>query len=200
MIKNIMNKIKQYLYEIADSTQNVPEATDKCEEELKSSGIICPICGNLLVRGPVDIQIQSRVLKSFAPVTFPSPIRVGMIRRDILTDIGEELFVEWFYLGQVFDYKERLSEEYVTFVSKYPQKELRILGGEESTYDGACESCKCPNYFPLPLNEWHLLEPGYSSPLYPSNWTNSFYVDEKLKNKLKTKGYKKIGYIRLPVL
>lgn len=117
----------------------------------RKSGCICPSC----VRKMVNVYLNSRIRKGFTPITYPSPVPIGMIRKDILMDIGFAEFASLFHIGKVYDEKHCLSDDFFSFVSKHPEKEVRITGGDTSSVN-VCQSCNRVLYFPLPLSEWHI--------------------------------------------
>ena len=186
-------KVKLF-YELVDSTQNVPEASDEWITELKAKGIMCE-CWRIIQPQPLDVYLGEKIKKSFAPITYATGTAVRMIRTDIIEMIGQNLFEEVFYLGHVFEKRGKLVENYVSLVQK---KTSYIWGGAESTRN-RCEKCGVLLYFALPLGSEYLAEDQVQNDFLFPDYFAGIIVNENIYQQINSSGLKKIGITKLPV-
>ena len=188
--------MRETLFHLTDSTQNVPEADRDWEAQLKGDGVICSYCRSILKRDSVDVYLNGTVLKSYAPITFARSSGISMIRKDIMRDMGENTIIDCCYLGKVFDGKGKESENYISFVPKTPPVSLR---GDETSGQNECAVCHKLLYFPLPLGKWYVVKDELPpTPFFPSSFAG-FLCGEELAKRLRTQGYKKIGYEKIAI-
>jgi len=188
--------MNEYLYHLMDSTQNVPEADKDWAKRLKEDGVFCSFCGFILKRGAIDIYLNGRALKSYAPITSASGSGIYMIRKDIVCDMGEDILVDCCYLGKVYDHKGRESETYISFVPKVAPVQIR---GDTTSTQAECEVCGKFLYFPLPLNKWYVVRNTIPAAAFFPDSFEGFTCSKELGDSLKAKGYKKIGYYKIAV-
>ena len=188
--------MQNFLYQLSDPTQNVPEADFKWIASLKEQDIMCD-CLNIKRRSAIDVYLNEKIKKSFAPITFADGTRVGMVKKDIISIIGLSLFEKVYFIGKVYDINHNLSEDYVSLVPKI--NPVYIRGGKESTCS-ICDKCGVVLYFPLPLGQEYLVKnqiPNYV--LFPSNFISGIIVNEDIYKTVKQSEIKKIGYQKLPI-
>ena len=129
-----------------------------------------------------------------APLNGIQGTGVGVIRKDFLAVLGDEVVRNYLMLGKVFDSFGKEQPSYATFLGK---QKLYIRGNEDSTCR-ICEICGQTVYFPLGPN--YLMSNSLTGvPLYQSNM-GQLIVDERLHQRIKQVEWKRVGSRKLPVL
>lgn len=187
--------MEKVFYQISDPTQNAPEGDNSWIEKLKQEKIICD-CWNNIKHKSIDVFLNSKIKKSFAPITYAKGTFIGMLHKDIVSLLGLQNIENVYFIGKVYDVNKSVSEEYISVV---PKVETFVRGGKESTCK-ICDKCGAVLYFPLPLNSWYIVDKSIPNPiLFPSALTGIIVNDDIFKQ-IKKSGIKKIGYEKLPVL
>ncbi len=187
--------MKKVYYQISDPSQNIPEGCQNWIKQLKHNKTMCD-CLTIIKPIEVDVYLNSKIKKGFAPITFARGTGIWILRKDLVLVLGLDNIEKVYYIGKVYDVNKNISEEYISIV---PKVEIFIRGGKESTCN-ICDKCGTILYFPLPIDNWYLADkniPNFS--LFPSGLAGIIVNDEIFK-KLKKSGIKKIGYEKLPVL
>lgn len=188
--------MKNIIYQIGDSSQNVPEGDDNWISGLLQTRTMC-ICKNLLIRKPIDIYLNEKIKKSFAPITYARGTSILMMRKDVVDIIGSNFIIDTFYIGKVYDKDQKLSEEYISLVS---QKEEAYIRGEHESTCRICSECGSLLYFPLPLNSWYLLKKDVQNNNVFSSKLYSIIVSETIYKKISESKIKKIGVDKIPII
>lgn len=187
--------MEKVFYQISDPTQNVPEGDDNWIEQLKQEKIVCE-CWSIIKHTAIDVFLNEKIKKSFAPITYARGTFIGMLRKDIVVLLGLQNVENVYFVGKVYDVNERVSEEYISVV---PKVSTFVRGGKESTCK-ICDKCGAVLYFPLPLNSWYVVDKSIPNPiLFPSALTGVI-VNDEICEQIKKSGIKRIGYEKLPVL
>ena len=187
--------MEKIFYQISDPTQNVPEGDDSWIDQLKQENIMCD-CGNIIKHTAIDVFLNEKIKKSFAPITYSRGTFIGMLHKDIVSLLGIQNIENVYFVGKVYDVNKTVSKEYISVVPKF---RIYIRGGKESTCS-ICEKCGVVLYFPLPLNSWYIVDKSIPNlTFFPSALTGIIVNDEILKQ-IKKSGIKRIGYEKLPVL
>ena len=187
--------MKKVFYQISDPTQDVPEGDDSWVERLKQEKVICD-CGNVIKHTAIDVYLNEKIKKSFAPITYARGTFIGMLREDLVSLLGLQNIKNVFSVGKVYDMKKNISKEYISIV---PKVLTFVRGGKESICR-RCNRCGTVLYFPLPLNSWYIVEKSIPNViLFPSALTG-IIINAEIYRRLKESGIKRIGYEKLPVL
>ena len=185
--------MKKIFYHLSDPTQNVPEGDDNWIEQLKQNKIMCD-CWSIIKPSVIDVYLNSKIKKGFAPITAARGTKIGMLRKDIINLIGISNLEKIYFIGKVYDVNKNQSEEYISLV---PKTFIYVRGGEESTCR-ICEKCRTVLYFPLPLTNWYLIEKDIPNKVvFPSNMISGIIVNEIIYRAIKKSGIKKTGYEKL---
>lgn len=79
--------MEKVFYQISDPTQNVPEGDDSWIDQLKQENIMCD-CGNIIKHTAIDVFLNEKIKKSFAPITYARGTFIGMLHKDIVSLLG----------------------------------------------------------------------------------------------------------------
>ena len=187
--------MEKVFYQISDSTQNAPEGDDSWIEQLKQEKIMCD-CWNIIKHTAIDVFLNEKIKKSFAPIPYARGTFIGMLHKDIVSLLGLQNIENVYFVGKVYDVNKSVSKEYISVV---PKVSTFVRGDKESTCK-ICDKCGAVLYFPLPLNSWYIVDKSIPNPtLFPSTLTGIIVNDEIFKQ-IKKSGIKRIGYKKLPVL
>lgn len=187
--------MEKVFYQISDLTQNVPEGDDSWIDQLKQENIMCD-CGNIIKHTAIDVFLNEKIKKSFAPITYARGTFIGMLHKDIVSLLGFQNIKNVYFVGKVYDVNKIVSKEYISVV---PKVLTFVRGGKESTCR-ICDKCGAVLYFPLPLNSWYIVDKSIPNPtLFPSALAG-IIVNGEIFKKIKKSGIKRIGYEKLPVL
>ena len=167
-----------------------------CVKEKSTKEKIMQTNKNLQVYANQKDELNEKIKKSFAPITYARGTFIGMLHKDIVSLLGIQNIENVYFVGKVYDVNKTVSKEYISVVPKF---RIYIRGGKESTCN-ICEKCGVVLYFPLPLNSWYIVDKSIPNlTFFPSALTGIIVNDEILKQ-IKKSGIKRIGYEKLPVL
>ena len=99
--------MEKIFYQISDPTQNVPEGDDSWIAQLKQENIMCD-CGNIIKHTAIDVFLNEKIKKSFAPITYARGTFIGMLHKDIVSLLGIQN-IENVFFGYSFIYIINLS-------------------------------------------------------------------------------------------
>lgn len=177
--------MEKVFYQISDPTQNAPEGDDSWIEQLKQEKIMCD-CWNIIKHTAIDVFLNEKIKKSFAPITYARGTFIGMLHKDIVSLLGLQNIENVYFVGKVYDVNKSVSKEYISVV---PKVSTFVRGDKESTCK-ICDKCGAVLYFPLPLNSWYIVDKSIPNPtLFPSALTGIIVNDEIFKQ-IKKSGIK----------
>ena len=100
--------MEKVFYQISDPTQNVPEGDDNWIEQLKQEKIVCE-CGSIIKHTAIDVFLNEKIKKSFAPITYARGTFIGMLRKDIVVLLGLQNVENVYFVRMVYDVYKSVS-------------------------------------------------------------------------------------------
>lgn len=183
-------------YQLSDPTQDSPEELQKWIEQLIQNGTICSQCNEVLTKTTIDAYLNEKVKKCFAPITYVRGTSIVLLRKDLISILGEKNLQKVYFIGKVYDVNQQLSTEYISLTPKFSI----FVRGKRDSICRICEECGQILYFPLPLNFWYLVKNTIPNlPLFPSALSGIIVNEEIYKAIIQSK-IKKIGKEKLTIL
>ena len=86
-------------------------------------------CGNIIKHTAIDVFLNEKIKKSFAPITYARGTFIGMLHKDIVSLLGIQNIENVYFVGKVYDVNKTVSKEYISVVPKF---RIYIRGGKDS--------------------------------------------------------------------